>query len=380
MDHKKKFYLFKQSQNFCSVPWNYFKIDTDGSVKTCVKGLTDLGNINQQSIQDILKNPQLIQIKKDMYNDVPNSNCIGCRTFEQESNNYKFLRQLYNDYFLKVDIDYSDPNAFVLSGVDLHWDSTCNLKCVTCWEKQSSAIAQEMRLPILTTTEKDVADVTNWIASNQHSIREIYLSGGEPTLMKKNLRLLESLDKNGNFLLRVNTNLTFSHNNKIIHEILKFPNVLITVSADALNDRFEYIRHGANWDQFISNLDWLASTHVGLRINSVFFVASALRLIETQNFFRQRYNINDFTINQCGMEKYSLMSRNLPNNIKQELQEKFQQAIITHAQDTNLVGQLTNCIKEMQFDHNGHSYSEYFDSIDYRRKTNWKAVFPELIP
>jgi len=379
MDHKKKFYLFKQSKHFCSVPWNYFKIDTDGVVKTCVQGHTTLGNINQQPIKEILKNPLLTQIKKDLYNDVANINCARCHTFEQEANNYKFLRQLYNKYFVKADVDYSDPDSFTLSGVDLHWDSTCNLKCVTCWAKQSSAIAQEMRIPIYSTAEKDVTELTDWIISQQHTLREIYLSGGEPTLIKRNLRLLESLDKKNDFLLRVNTNLTFSRENKIIQEILKFPNVLITASVDALNDRFEYIRSGAKWDQFISNMDWLAQTHAQVRVNSVFFVASASGLIETQDFFRQRYNIKDFTVNQCSMEQYALMSRNLPIKIKQVVQDKFQQAIEIHADNTNLVGQLTNCIKELQHDSNGHNYTEYFNDIDRRRSTNWQSVFPELV-
>jgi hypothetical protein len=79
------------------------------------------------------------------------------------------------------------------------------------------------------------------------------------------------------------------------------------------------------------------------------------------------------------MEQYALMSRNLPIKVKQVIQDKFQQAIEIHADNTNLVGQLTNCIKELQYDSNGHNYTEYFNDIDRRRGTNWQSVFPELV-
>ena len=64
MTPKEKFFLFKQSRHFCSVPWNHIKIDTDGSVATCVNGTNYLGNITKDEIDDILSNSDLLEIKK----------------------------------------------------------------------------------------------------------------------------------------------------------------------------------------------------------------------------------------------------------------------------------------------------------------------------
>jgi radical SAM protein with 4Fe4S-binding SPASM domain len=382
MDPKKKFYLFKQSQHFCSVPWNHVKVDANGQVKTCVRGRAVLGNIKNQTITEILKNPVLQEIRETLYNDRLPENCVNCQTLENQTSagRYQFLRNLYNSYFLKKDVDYSDFSAFNLAGIDLHWGSTCNLKCITCWEKQSSAIAQELKIPILNNSESEVNSVLNLIIDNQHNLQEIYLSGGEPTLIKHNLRLLQSLSKNNDLLLRVNSNFTFDLNNQILQEILKFPNVLFTVSADSTDHRFNYMRSGADWNQFVHNITELKNTHAKWRINSVFCVPSAFYLVETQDYFRQEFGITDFTINQCGMEKDALFSRNLPGYIKCVLTEKIKTAIKTHNTDQNLTGQFINCLIELEKPSNGVSYVDFFNDIDRRRGTNWKNVFPELIP
>lgn len=380
MDHKHKFFLFKQSKNFCAVPWNHVKIDVDGEVRTCVKGTKVLGNINHQSLESILQSPVLTQIRHDLLQDQPTSNCQRCRALDNqsESGQYQYLKDMYNDLFVKSPVDYTNLNQFVLSGVDLHWSSTCNLKCVTCWARQSSAIAQEAHIPILSVARDQADQVVDWIVNNQQHLREIYLSGGEPTLIKHNLRLLQQLTPRSDLLLRVNTNMTFDPDNAVIQELLRFPQVMITASADALGKRFEYIRQGAAWDKFISNLDWLQQTHVQWRLNSVFFVASAQDLLLTQDFFRQHYGFRDFTINQCSMEQHSLMARNLPDLIKVPLVQQFEQEIHTRGHDQNLVGQLKNCIVELQRQSNGVSYCEYFDSIDQRRGTDWRGTFQEL--
>ena len=54
MDSKTKYKLFKQSKNFCVVPWTTFELFTNGNIKTCGIGKTKFGNINNNSITDIL--------------------------------------------------------------------------------------------------------------------------------------------------------------------------------------------------------------------------------------------------------------------------------------------------------------------------------------
>ena len=376
MDPKRKFILFKQAKHFCSVPWNHFKVDMSGNVTTCVNGEQGLGNLHNNDIKEILLNPTLAEIKQNLTQDILDNNCKTCQSYE--NSNYKFLRDLYNPMFKSADINYDNPAEFKLQGVDLHWSSVCDLKCITCWSKQSSSIAKEEGREVLHTSTKDADKLIDYIVANQETLQEIYLSGGEPTLINHNLRLLKRLRHDLSFQLRVNTNMMYEKDNQIIKELQEFPNVIFTISADAMEERFNYIRRGADWNRFLKNLDQLTKTHFKWRLNSVFFVASALYLSETQNFFYENYGIDDFTINQCGMDHYDLQCRNLPLHVKNKVLEKLTVHQDQYKQNFNLVGQLNNCIDEIN--KSGHpAYRNYFENIDSKAGTNWTNTFPELV-
>ena len=379
MDPKKKFFLFKQSRNFCSVPWNHFKIYTNGSVHTCVNGHEVLGNIHDQPIQDILNNPALVDIRRELAQDLRSSNCTLCQKLENtEDYSYKFLRDLYNPMFVKSTADYDNNHDFVLNGVDLHWGSTCNLKCITCQAESSSAIAQELGQPIQNVSGLAAEGAIDFMVKNQHTLKEIYLSGGEPTLIKHNLNLLRRLRHDLDFVIRINTNMTFADDNPIIAELKKFPKVLVTISADALTNRFDYIRRGADWSVFMHNLEQLKKLHFNWRVNTVFFVATALHLPDTQEFFMDNFDIQDFTINQVSMGHTDIRCRNLPAALKPQVIERLQQHQEKHKLNLNLHGQLKNCLDEVQQE-STESYVPFFESVDARAGTNWRDTFAELV-
>lgn len=311
-----------------------------------------------------------------MREDLPSTNCKECQKLENTNDySYKFLRDLYNPMFIKSTVDYNNPNEFILNGIDLHWSSTCNLKCITCWANQSSSIAQELGLPIKHTPADAAEKIINYIVSNQHTLKEIYMSGGEPTLIKHNLNLLKRLRKDLDFTIRINTNLSFTGNNPVIEELKKFPHVLFTISADIANEqKFNYIRKGADWKIFLSNLETLKKFHFSWRVNSVFFVATALHLSETQKYFMDNFDIHDFTINQVSMGHDALRCRNLPQSIKHEVINKLEE----HKEKYHLLtGQLDNCLDEVK-NPIEESYVSFFDDIDLRAGTNWRKLFLEL--
>lgn len=378
---KQKFMLFKRTKNFCSAPWNLLFVDTDGGIKTCNKGAV-LGNCHNESLNNILKN-QHFQIIKTMINqDHISYNCRSCIALENSgagSHSYEHIRGMYNEMFKNQTIDYTDVTAFQLGAVDLHWSSICDLKCITCWAKQSSSIAHEQQLPVRHTDTKTAYQIIEFIVQNQKNIKEVYLSGGEPSLIKYNLRLLEQLTKSQDLLIRVNSNLMWQTDNEIIQEILKFPKVLFTCSADNVSTKFEYIRRGAKWETFVKNLEFLRQySTVDLRINLVFFALSALDLHSTIDYFYHKHNIRDFSINQCGMGHTYLQSRNMPEQIKKQVCNSIENIKENHADLLNLIGCLNNCLEEIKLPKQ-EDYAPYLDGIDSLAGTNWQQIFPELI-
>lgn len=378
---KRKFSLFRQSKNFCSCPWNVLYVWTNGDIKTCNKGSNTLGNVLTQDIHGVLTNAEFKKIKSEILSDRIPDNCQYCRRFENSGNGvdeYSHLRNMYNTMFVDQDVDYDAIDNFGLGAVDLHWSSICDLKCITCWPMQSSSIAKEQNLPVQHVNTQKALDMIDFIVDNQKTLKEVYLSGGEPTLIKYNLNLLQKLDKRNDLTVRVNSNLMWSHDNSIVQEILKFPKVLFTCSADNTKEKFEYIRRGASWSTFVDNLRYLAQfSNVELRVNSVFFVLSAIDLSDTVDYFYQHHLIKNFTINQCSMGHTYLRCRNLPVELKQIAKQRINLMKEKYKSDLNLVGCLNNCQTELELN-DSECYRSYLASIDSIAGTDWQRTFPEI--
>jgi radical SAM protein with 4Fe4S-binding SPASM domain len=378
---KQKFELFKQNRAFCAAPWSLLYVYPDGVVKTCVAGRDVMGNLNHDSIEDILHSGARKTIQSHMLEQQIPHNCASCHLMENDGSGtekYQFLRNNYNTLLRDLDVEYHNPSEFVLGALDLHWSSLCDLKCVTCWAYQSSSIAQEQSQPINHLSRDRAMMLIDWIDRNQHTLQEIYLSGGEPTMIKYNLHLLEKIAKRPDLQIRVNSNLMWDQDNSVLKEILKFPNVLFTCSADAVGTRFEYIRRDAQWSRFLQNLQFLQTQqNVRIRVNSVFFVLSAPTLIDTIEFFKQQFAIEDFTINQCEMGQTHLRARNLPHAVKTQCADHIAQAIDTWQHDLGLVGQLKNCLAELT-EPCTESYHDYFDQIDRLAGSAWTSTFADI--
>jgi len=379
---KEKFRLFKQTKHFCAVPWGHLHVRENGEIYSCSK--TDrimLGHLQENSITEIISNHKRNDLKIQILNDQLTSNCTSCYEAENEGNGedqYGFVRAEYNKLLSSNDVDYYNINEFVLGSLDLHWSSVCDLKCVTCWSEQSSSIAKEQGLKVRHTPTEYALKLIDWIIVNQLTLKEVYLSGGEPTLIKYNLNLLRKLDKRNDLLIRINSNMMWDQSNQIVQEVLKFPNVIFTCSADDISDRFDYIRRGASWEKFLENVKFLTKfKNVDIRINSVFHVMNAFTITDTIDFFANELNLNNFTINRCLMGHTYLRCRNLPDHLKVIVKEKINTAFTKYQNNLNLAGQFNNCLTELS-QLRTENFQPYLNKIDQIAGTNWKQTFKEL--
>lgn len=378
---KDKFFLFKQNPVFCTAPWSLMYVYPDGAVRTCVAGTERTGNLLHDSMDEILISGKRREIRQQILLGKQSQNCSRCIKLENDGDGntqYQFLRNNYNELCRDLDIDYHDDTEFVLGALDLHWSSICNLKCVTCWAKQSSSIAKEQGEPVLHLPQDRAHEFIDWIVANQSTLRELYLSGGEPMLIKYNRRLLSRLQPRHDLQIRVNSNLMWKQDNSVLHEVLRFPNTLFTCSADNVGAKFDYIRRDADWSVFLDNLHYLQKQPtVRLRINMVFFVLSALDLTDTIDYFVTDHGISDITINQCGMGQTHLRARNLSRDLKQTCTQQLLNVMDRYSNNLNLVGQLKNCLTELEQPED-QCYRDHFDRVDLMAGTDWRALFPEI--
>jgi len=378
MDPKKKYQLFKQNNNFCTCPWTNAQIYTNGDVKTCSIGTEVLGNVNESDILEILtKSNTLKRIRTNMLNDTPDPNCVVCQYRSIDDDNFVYLKDHYNSRIKNDDVDYDDIENFDLRFIDLHWSNICNLRCVMCHPEQSSLIAKDENFITTPVNQKNIKKIREMIIKNQTRLKEIYLSGGEPFYIPYNFTLLEEIS-NKDIPIRVNSNMHWQQNNKVFKALLKFKNVQLTMSVDALNEKFGYIRNGADWDTFTKNLEFVKThTNFDIRINTIFSIINAIDICNLIKYFFAK-DIRDITINLCTTPS-PIDARNYPKNKKSKIVGAILDLIKTMSPDNvNLISNLKNCINRLQLDNEG-SYEDCLDQITRKHKISWRSVFKDLI-
>jgi len=95
-----------------------------------------------------------------------------------------------------------------------------------------------------------------WLKENGHSLRYLYLAGGEPFLQADHARLIALLVSTGDAAgidLYYNSNLTVLPREGLM-PLTRFRSALIAASCDGVGELFSRIRVGGAWDQFVANL------------------------------------------------------------------------------------------------------------------------------
>jgi radical SAM protein with 4Fe4S-binding SPASM domain len=378
MNPKKKYHLFKSNKSFCVVPWTNFEVYTNGDIKTCSMGGETLGNINNQDIEDILQSDTIKRIKSNMLENKPDKNCVSCYHRSIEDKNFSYLRDHYNKLLLKADVDYENIETFDMHCIDLHWSNICNLRCIMCNPQQSSLIAKDEKEIITPVNKKSVEKIIQMTVKNQAKIKEIYLSGGEPFYIPYNVQLLKQLE-NKDVPLRINTNMQWKKTNPLLQVLKNFNNVQLTMSADAVGDKFNYIRNGADWNLFCNNLEYIKNnTNFSIRVNTIFSIINADCIDSLIDYFYNQMNITDMTINLVYVPN-AMDPRNYPAGKKTNIISKLQKIKKTISNEhTNLLNNLENCIMQISLE-NIKDYVPTLDHVTKKHKTNWRQVFVDLV-
>jgi MoaA/NifB/PqqE/SkfB family radical SAM enzyme len=174
--------------------------------------------------------------------------CIKCKLEEEKGLESRRLKK-----------DWYGPG---ITHLDLRFGNSCNLKCISCWPTSSSSIGYESVdmakngiVPLYPVTEESVS--FNWYDEKYFSyfenlpLKEIYMTGGEPMMVKNLSKFLDRLDPS--ITLRFNTNATVN-NPQLINSLKRFNNVIMSCSIDAIGKRNDYIRFGSKWNVVENNV------------------------------------------------------------------------------------------------------------------------------
>ena len=244
-----------------------------------------LGNIKEIPIKEIVDGPLIKEMRESICNGEWHPACIGCKTYESkgmESQRSQNALGRWDDLKDKITPDY-----FALKETDLRWSNTCNLSCTYCgphFSSQWARVKNDYKWKNLPDTPDSMIDYMFTVHGDTY--KSASLLGGEPLLLKPNLKLIEKAKDSEDFKFFVLSNfMSPMETNDIAQALLEFPQVQWQVSFECIGPRFEYVRHNGVWDIFEHNLRYIHErSGQKIRVFPTYCVYSALNLAEFYDY------------------------------------------------------------------------------------------------
>lgn len=260
-------------------------IRTDGQYRMCCISMesNNKEKIFTHTPEEWLQSDTVLNARRQFENNEWPDACAKCKV--KEENGIMSMRQKPREY---------GPG---LSHLDLRFGNSCNLGCVMCFPGSSSTIHHEHEKLKSRAIESPwgigTFEVFNWYTedlgnmfANLKDLREVYLTGGEPMMVKHLTNFLEKLDSNVE--LRFNTNGTILNPN-VLNELKRFKRVQMCYSIDGIGKINEYIRWGSSWNDIEKNINIMSElSNVVITLGPTIQILNAYYYDELIQWSKQR--------------------------------------------------------------------------------------------
>lgn len=363
------------------MPWTGLMYNFDGTVKNCIRSAETIGNIQNNTIEEIVLGQENDTRQSMILNKIHPLNCRPCTDLEYGKKGFDIVsdRIFYMRELKTVPTDTYRANNFDLKTIDVRWTNLCNFACVYCGPMFSSKWTEELKITQAVPTEQQKNKFKEYILKHARQLKHVYLAGGEPLLMKENLELLELLQQvNPEVNLRINTNLSKT-DTTIFDRICEFKNVHWTVSIETIQDEFDYVRYGGNWLEFLDNLTRIKKLDHKISFNMLWFLLNYKSIFGCVDYLKGLgFHNNSFIIGPLLDPEY-LNVRHLPENVlhllKTTLESKINEAPGYLLEDSyrNLLSYI-----EQPFEKDLEGSFEKIKILDQRRNIDSSKIFTEL--
>ena len=325
-------------------------------------------------ISTLWNSQNLTQLREQNNNNVWNKGCWECERIEN-SGNKSFRLSMIEKFGIKTNL--SGPQR-----IDLLFDRSCNLACVTCgsysstfWEKHLKENNVDTGRYFVKTDNLETV-LSTLKSLDLSNLEMVQFCGGETLLGKTYWRAAELIaelaqDAKNKITLGFQTNCTQPIDEKHYETIEKFQIVKFMLSIDSTHNKFEYLRWPASWNQAVDNI---MSFRENLPVNVMFFVqevTSCLNLYyynDVPSWMEQNFSANRVG-DTVDYATQLVIHKNLDvNNITEEYVDAIQ-----HTPMRNVLRQnwqenpqaITQLIAEL-------------NQFDKFRSTDWKKTFPDV--
>ena len=432
---KESFHSNKKdiSSTFCPAKWYDSTLWLySGYVASCC-----YGEIQSVTPEDVMNEPSYLhntfrnkESRKEMLAGARPSECNYCWTIEDMGKNVS--ERFYRIY------SYGDVKKEVLScgseentkpkALEIGFDRTCNLACSYCSYAFSTKwvqdIAKNGNYRNLISVDSDmykIVDIKNdilnyknkenpymlafwkWWPEIRGSLRELRLTGGEPTLSKDFWLLLESLVEDPpeqEIYLSVTTNLSVDKTliNKLIDISNRLKNFSIQGSCDATGDHAEYLRDGLCYKTYCNNVEKILSSANMTRFR-VMITISALCLFSLEKLLEQILIWKEKYPHQMVMFYTNLVKRpsfmnvlTLPDELLEERQRSLSKWVERNysklsPEEYNYLLRIIDYLKCKPMIHSRANprhlrqleFKSFFSQYDKRRGKSFHSTFPDSV-
>jgi pyruvate-formate lyase-activating enzyme len=372
------------SKVWCPLPWIHQFVTTTGVKMCCNSGYQE-----SCSPSEFEHSTELQEVKNNILNDTPHSHCNGC--YELESKGLNSVRQsAIRDYPLlnKDNIEHK------IQYYDLRYNNLCNFSCRMCSPDFSSSIGREVTenvslqkyynniLPRKNLYENIAEDIKN----NLSNVNRILFTGGEPLLIKDNLKILEELIAIGNTNCEILITTNCSVMNQDWLEVIKhFKRVHWTLSIDGVEKSAEYIRYGSNWPVIIKNIKSILELGHSVAMNATLSAYSVLDISRVVEFFIETKKLAkgplELWFGTCQWPKRLnpyVLTGELSNRARQELEKSIQLlAAVTNNPEhsindlRNILNVLNTCDEPKIVE----KFAEFTKDLDLSRNQSFSQTF-----
>lgn len=358
---------------FCSYPFQSLFLETGGEVKPCCAMEGSLGNIKTTPLKDIMEGKLATEIRESISNGKWHPACIDCKVSESKGMESQRSSSLHKFDEMK---DIIHPEYFKLNDTDIRWSNTCNLSCTYCDSHFSSQWAKVKDDRVWIQPKSAPEQLIEYLEEHRETYKEANLLGGEPLLLKPNLKLAETFpDIKFNVLSNLMAPL---ETNKIAQKLLELPNVQWQVSFETIGKRFEYVRHNGDWNVFQSNLKYIYERAGQLKAFPTYCVYSALSLYEFCDYIYSTEYFDDYIWTGLVYPKELDITLQTPF-IKQRAIEEIDKVFYKYG-DIPQLKEFRRAL-EKRLSEPGADYTDYHHNIDRMlgKDVVTEDLWPELI-
>jgi sulfatase maturation enzyme AslB (radical SAM superfamily) len=210
-------------------------------------------------------------------------------------------------------------------------------------------------------------------------LRYIYFTGGEPLIVPAMQECLDRLINAGyskDIELRYDTNLSVI-NNKVIDKWKHFKNVILCISIDDTQERYELIRFPGKYDRILENIKTIKEKNIKIEyLSSCIGIASpysVLRVLE----LAEQFDVPTYFRFLEGPDWLDIRTYSTQAKIK--IIKTLEQS--KYANNEWVIGQIKLLQKYMHAESRQtlEKFIRTMEILDERRGTDWKKTLPDVV-